>query len=349
MNETTRYDTTPALRVIPCGGCGAGLPVAVGKRSVRCAFCGAVCSVPELDSAVELTARAVSAEREGLDALRAVHARRLEPTMTQQVVAGMAWAIIPGSATCTGGLVLHSEGIVSEGMFPVLSYATLGLGALGWYLSRKWLRRRAARKAEQFTCRARRKMRGAEVPAQCPSCGGNVQVPDQAATLSCPFCSMPLLASNGMLVNWVEDAEERRIEWLARADDLLDRVHVRELRAARRAPVVVSVVCMGIALLADFGASSTISSLNLTRLDFDCRGVCRIDGGTCQGGTMTYFLAPGEIKEIQFWVAPGQWRTERVSVPKGERRVFVCPPAPDAKQRNFSRQVPPSSVSNSGR
>jgi len=165
-------------------------------------------------------------------------------------------------------------------------------------------------------------------------------VPDQAAALSCPFCNTPLLASNGMLVHWVEDAEERRLEWLDRADELLDRVRVRELRAAQRAPVMVSSGVIGIALVAGLGAGMTISSLNLTRVDIDCRGVCRIDGGTClKGGSMTYFLAPGEIKEIELWVAPGQWRTERVSVPKGERRIFVCPPTPNAREKDYGRHL----------
>jgi hypothetical protein len=336
MNETTEPGTTPTLRVIECGGCGAGLPVALGRHAVRCVFCGAQQSVPELDEAVELTARTISAEREGLDALRAAHARRLEPTTTQQVVAGFAWFLLPGSAMCVASLVLLSEGIVSEAAFPILSYATLGLGALGWYCSKQWLRSRAVRKAEQLTRRAHRELSGTEVPSHCPSCGGDVQVPDQAAALACPFCSMPLLASDGMLALWAEDAEERRIEWLIRADKLLDRLRAREIRAAQRAPVTISVAVIGIALVAGVGASMLVSSLSLTRVDIDCRGVCRVDGMTClKGGEMTIYLAPGETKVIQPWVAPGQWRTEWITVPKGERRVFVCPPTPSASQKDL--------------
>jgi hypothetical protein len=79
-----------------------------------------------------------------------------------------------------------------------------------------------------------------------------------------------------------------------------------------------------------------ISNLNLTRVEIVCRGVCRVDGLTClKGGEMTIYLSPGETKVIEMWVAPGQWRTERVSVPKGERRVVVCPPTPNAPRTGF--------------
>lgn len=328
---TTECGATPSLRVIECVECGAGLPIALGRRSVRCIFCGAERPVPELGGAVELTARAESAEREGLDALRAAHARRLEPTRTQQAVAGMAWVIVPASAMGVVALMLLSEGIVSEGAFPFLTYATLGLGALGWSLSRKWLRWWATREVERLTKRAHRDMSGVVLPGQCPSCGGNLQVPDRAAALSCPFCRVPLLASHGMVARWAEDAEERRLEWLERANDLLDRVRARETRAARRAPIVMSVAAMGIALSSAGAVSLALSNLKLTQVAIVCQGVCRVDGMTClKGGKITIYLAPGETKVIDLWVAPGRWKNERVTVLQGERRVFVCPPTPNA-------------------
>jgi hypothetical protein len=336
ISATTQTSTTPALRVLKCSNCGAGLPVALGRQSVRCVFCGAECSTPQLDGAVKLTARMASAEGEGLDALHAAHLCRLEPTRTQQVVAAMAWTIVPATATGVGGLVLFTEGIVGESTFPILSYAALGFGGVGWYISKRWLCWLATRRAKQLTLGAHQAMSSAALPSRCPSCGGNVQVPDRAAALTCPFCCVPLLASDGMLVRWVEDAEERRLEWLVRANELLDRTRLREIRAARRAPVVISIAAIGIALAAGGTASMLISSLRLTQVDIVCRGVCSVDGMTClKGGEIAIYLAPGETKDIRLWEAPGKWKSQRVSVPKGERLVFVCPPTPDAPRTVF--------------
>jgi len=324
-------DATPALRVIECAGCGAGLPVALGEPRVRCVFCGAERPVPELGEAEGLTAQAASAEREGLEALREAYTQRLQPTSTQRVVTGMACFIAPMSAINVLALVLYTAGIGGQAVFPIAAYATLGVGALGFYLSTRWLQRSAARQAEQLTRRVQAALSGEAQPARCPSCAGNVQAPDRAAALSCPFCRSRLLASHGMLVRWAESAEERRLAWVAQADELLDRVRARELRSARRAPVVGSLAVMGLAAASGGVTMATLSRLSLTQLEIDCRGRCRVDGADClPGGTIRIYLAPGEAKVVQLWVAPGKWRVEQLTVPRGERRVFVCPPTPAA-------------------
>lgn len=323
--------TTPALRVIECDGCGAGLPVALGEPRVRCAFCSAERPVPDLEQAEDLTARAASAEREGLEALREAYTQRLQPTSTQRMVTFMAWFIAPTSAGSVLALFLYTAGIGGQAVFPIATYATVGVGALGLFLSTRWLRRRAARRAEELTRRAQSALSGEAQPARCPSCAGNVQAPAQAAALCCPFCRSPLLASHGMLVRWAEDAEERRLAWVAQAGELLDRVRARELRSSRRAPVVGFLATMGLGAAAASVTAATLSRLHLTQLEIDCRGRCRVDGADCMpGGNIRIYLAPGEDKVVQLWVAPGKWRVEQLTVPRGERRVFVCPPTPAA-------------------
>jgi len=324
---------TPALRVIECDGCGAGLPVALGQPRVRCAFCGDERPVPELGEAEGLTARAASAEREGLAALREAHSQRLQPTSTQRVVKGMACFIAPTSAINVLALVLYTAGIGGQAVFPIAACATLGVGALGFYLSTRWLQRRAARLAERLTRHVQAALSGEAQPARCPSCAGNVQAPARAAALSCPFCRSPLLARHGMLVRWAEDAEERRVAWVAQANELLDRVRARELRSARRAPVVGSLAVIGLAATSGGVTMATLSRLSLTQLEIDCRGRCRVDGADClPGGNIRIYLAPGENRVVELWVAPGRWRAERLTVSQGERRVFVCPPTPAASR-----------------
>jgi hypothetical protein len=131
----------------------------------------------------------------------------------------------------------------------------LSMGVLGIILATPvlahWLyqRSKAPSRARAEVERIRADVVRGPQKGQCPACGGPMQIPAMVATTECPFCQAPLLASDGMLVRWVDDAAQRRLAWQAQAKELLQKVERRSSRQFNLGCLAVYVIPFAFAIV----------------------------------------------------------------------------------------------------
>lgn len=245
------------LASIVCNACGAALPVKLNATSVTCAYCEVVSPVEADRVAVqrEVPAQIEAALDEGVAAMREA----------------LDWELSPGLAMGLGLLFLPAIlafGVTSPFLYMGTKYfpvweapvivlaisapATVWLASfykpIPWVSFAYW-GLRVERKIEAILAKAKASARGEGLAGKCPRCGGKVAVPWQAAVLSCSYCESTLLANDGMLIEWRDEAEARSEAWKAEA-----KVAVERLKAERLVSPVVGlatfyVVALGLCLL----------------------------------------------------------------------------------------------------
>lgn len=238
------------LQLIRCTSCGAGLGVAPGMAFVSCRYCGAGNRVSGFTRrAAVMPARIQAAEKEGLDALR--------EALTKKYAPGPAtWtAIFTMGIMCVGlvPLVFSQVGIAigldkTFGTLVMIGLTFVSIAVFFGFLL--WMMLRKDPRVEASLQDVHQAVERQPAAGRCPSCGAPLQVPPLNAALECLFCRAALLASEGMLVRWVDNAEQRKQAWSQQAQQLLKQVQIRDRVQGCLSPVVyVGTIFVGTILL----------------------------------------------------------------------------------------------------
>ncbi len=241
------------LGSVGCPGCGCSLPVIPGEQATTCLFCGTAATLPaEVVAGLDAMPRTAEAiEREG----RQAYAEAVADAKLSSPLFVMAFGLVFVCSLCAAvvGTLFAVRGLGTwAGMGADAAWTVagvlstvLGIGGFVGLLAGLvgflgWKRRRTVRGVL-----ARVDHQG-EVPADCPRCGVTVRVPSGSASLLCASCGSALLASHGLLIQWVEDAHQRRDEWRIAAGRVLDADAIRDFERTPRA--VVAVLALGIVM-----------------------------------------------------------------------------------------------------
>lgn len=243
-----------------CAGCGAGVPVGQSDRQVRCAFCGTDSPVDpaKLSWHQSLPRAARAAEEEGLDALREALLQRFKP--------GCGGMMAVASMLFVGGtaLVMILTAVAGGGIYiPFVLFGTWIGGSIVAIVRFRSASARAPERAERELSHVHAAVTREPQKGACPECAAKVVVPPLAASITCLFCRSPLVAAEGMLVKWVENAELRRAAWAAQAKGILERVELREKRLEQLSYLIyfsplllIFAIAGGVWLLLQVGALS---------------------------------------------------------------------------------------------
>jgi hypothetical protein len=216
------------------------LTVGATTQLVRCVFCGSTEAVGSGAAArVQLPAHAARAEEEGLVALREafVHAHGIDSS--KWIIAAVVAIVVLPLVILRIASVLEISRLSVKSDMLLVGAALVVVTVAGYIALRQRLAPRlASRDLERF-----RATRGAAPErASCPNCAAPVQVPAGAAAVACCFCHAPLLASHGMLIRWVQQAEQRQREWKALARKIAARGTVRREAAGCTAVAAVLMI-----------------------------------------------------------------------------------------------------------
>lgn len=227
--------STIALTLAPCRNCGASLPVEPGLGELTCAFCGHRTPAPAA-AALAPAAEAAEAEKESLEALEAVLIRHYSPKTSARI--GMMFAVMFGSlGIMVVGIQLgfavgtNVVGVLCMGIGMVLLIA----GILFAFLAGGG---RAKRMAQAQLQSVHAQVAHGPRKGRCPKCGGAVQVPGVAATMTCSYCQASLVAAEGMLIEWAHSTHERARRWQGQSQELLKSVQLAERVSGLLSPVV---------------------------------------------------------------------------------------------------------------
>jgi hypothetical protein len=213
--------------MLACSQCGAGVPVDRSQTQIRCAFCGTDSPVDQAKLAwhQSLPRAAEAAETEGQAALRQALVKQFKPTCGG--VMAMASALFLGGVV----VVILLTAIAGGGVY--IPFALFGIwigGSIVAALIFRSIAQKAPGRADQEMAAVHAAVTREPSKGSCPECAANVVVPQLAASVMCLFCHSPLVAAEGMLVKWVEDAQQRRAAWAAQAQAIIQRVQRRSKR-----------------------------------------------------------------------------------------------------------------------
>ena len=231
------------IAVVACASCGAGVPMVDGVAEVACSFCSTSTRMPDELSArtSELEDSAQSAHKEGMAALtRAVHLAA-QPGGLGGTLGAMTTLTLAVTGVILGFVYGESGGLsVAGGFFGGIFMGLLGFAAI----ANVW----GGRHRTRAMGAVRTAIEGRTRKAKCPSCSGPLAIPPFAASLSCPACDTPLLASEGILIERLDDALERHKRWTRAAEHMLQEDRLIEEQRAGASDVAL-VVGMAIAVL----------------------------------------------------------------------------------------------------
>ena len=225
------------LELIRCRGCGAGLGVVPGARHVVCGYCKASTRVRGLGRHAALPARVSAAEGEGLDALRAALKEKYAPgsmTVIALFTLGPMAMVMVSVSWNQVSLALGLPKIL--GMVVMLVLIVISI--IAWMGFLFWIYWRKDPRIEEAMTEVHQRIVREPVPGQCPGCGAPLWVPALNTVLRCCFCQSPLLASEGMLIRWVDNAQARRDAWSAQAGELLRKVQLKERVVGCLSPLI---------------------------------------------------------------------------------------------------------------
>ncbi|MCO4747088.1 MAG: hypothetical protein KC912_19990 [Proteobacteria bacterium] len=234
------------------------LPVAPNAQAVTCTYCDTQ-TTPDpalLASHADLPTRLDEVHAAGFAAMREALELELLPGLGMTLLL----LLLPGTLTfgLTGPFLY-----IGTTFFPAWEVPFI-LGAVGlpmvvwmasWVIPLPWISllhwgNRAEAQATAEMERLHRDSTDAPRPAQCPSCGDKLQVPHATSVICCLGCDSSLLASEGLLVQWVEDAEARSAAWKVAAT-----AEVERLVAARAvSPTVALAKFYGVAMVLSLGS-----------------------------------------------------------------------------------------------
>ncbi len=198
--------------LLPCARCGAALPVDPAELRVECAFCGeetAFAQAQFQDQRV-LPAVAQQVEGEGRRALEQELREFFRPGWLSLAVPYFVLAVLTGLVKAvTRAAELHDTPPLS--WWPVFAWSALGIVGVAFLALRLSAPKRARRAVDL------QQGPGPLGKSHCPACNGLVAVPRQTVMVACHYCDAPLLADRGLLVQWVEDAQQRATAWKGEA------------------------------------------------------------------------------------------------------------------------------------
>lgn len=225
------------LELIRCQGCGAGVGVDPSAAHVTCGFCAQSTPATGLARHVALPARASAAEEEGLLALREALTEKYKPGALAVVAIftlGPAAMVLIAASWVQVGLALEVP--KTFGTLVMLGLVVLSILVFTVFLL--WFYMRTDPRIAASMNEVHQSIVREPVPGKCPGCGAPLWVPSLSASLACCFCRAPLLASEGMLIRWVDDAQQRRAAWSSEANELLRKVRFQQKVAGCLSPVV---------------------------------------------------------------------------------------------------------------
>lgn len=181
------------LKSIPCQGCQASVPAFAGQVA-SCAYCGARTPLAQEEAAVaERIKDAEQLERQGLRSLElAIH-----HTSSGGIVVGVVMAaaiFLPGIFVA----ILHS--VLAGIVLFVLSVPGVA------FVNSERARRQAQRRLASVVAA----VRDGTVESHCPSCGCRVSVPTGSCAFPCAHCDGWMIAAEGLIIQWLEDAQARK-------------------------------------------------------------------------------------------------------------------------------------------
>lgn len=184
-------DAMPGARTatVPCGGCGAPLPVLLGGQTITCPHCGHGQVIdPEIDARLRAHFHRVEAILE--DEARQRGQARIADFATRRAPLG-----------CVGVLLLMGGAIgFMKSQGPVGTYVFGGLGVVGLVGLLAYLKLAPTGRAEWVDPVAGQ--------VRCEGCGGSVAIYATSDAVECPFCRRPLRITDEAFAQQLVAAED---------------------------------------------------------------------------------------------------------------------------------------------
>ena len=215
------------IQYISCEGCNAALHIQEEESTLECIFCGTSNEVQLIEK--------LTKKQQYLDIEANEAAQFLAEVWELQSWSKRAFAL-PQSikdgflatfyvlGTLCGMFVFSFEsGCGTSGFVPFffLSFVLLAVIFTPWIT---YFKERAAEQKRIAYAEARKKLKDKYRHSNCPSCQAKISLPPWGVYFECIFCDTPLIASEGLLIERIENVQRRGMHWKTEAEKLWNQI-----------------------------------------------------------------------------------------------------------------------------